>query len=150
MSTLGWTRASYGLVLITWPNAVGGLLTRGNISPTGRTVVRVLGVREAGQALICAPRPSAAVLRLSTGVDLLHAATMLAFALRATRWRRPALVSAAAAAGFAVVARRDAAQVPQVRRRTGEPLRLAGGVPSNSLERAVDLRDRLARRMLSR
>lgn len=147
MSTLGWTRASYGLVLIAWPNAVGGLLTRGDIGPAGRTVVRVLGVREAGQALVCAPRPSAAVLRLSAGVDLVHAATMFAFALRPTRWRRPALVSAAAAAGFAVVGVSDAAQLP---RRTGEHLRLAEGAQSSPLDRAIDLRDRLARRMLSR
>jgi NO-binding membrane sensor protein with MHYT domain len=100
-------------------------------------VVRVLGLREAAQSLVSAPRPTAAVLRVGAGLDTLHAVTMLALATRSITWRRPALGSAVVAATFAVQALGDAQRLPPT---TGASLRPIAGTAAGLL----DLRDRCA------
>lgn len=141
MKAVAWARTGYGAFLFVWPG-VTGLVTRHRAGLAGRTVVRVLGVREVGQALVCAPRPTSDVRRLSAGVDLLHAATMLALATRSKTWRRPALASMAVAASFSVVALGSVGNSP---RTTGTPLRLTTETRARQLDRLLDLRDRCAR-----
>lgn len=141
MRARGWVRTCYGATLLVWPGAATGLGARGHVGLAERTVVRVLGVREAGQALVCAPRPTAAVLTLGAGVDVLHAVTMLALATRSATWRRPALASMTVAAGFAAIALSDAGSSP---RATGAPLRLTTDAHAPLLDHLLDLRDRCA------
>lgn len=142
MNVAVWVRTAYGTSLLVWPQTVTGLLGRSQLSVAGRTVVRILGLREAGQALVCAPRPTAAVLRLGAGIDMLHALTMLGFATRSSTWRRPALASMTVAATFAAIARYDAGRLP--RSTTGGPLPLTTDTHARLLEQLLDVRDRCA------
>ncbi len=100
----GWIRTGYGLALIAWPGTIVEFVAGRRATATERALVRVLGLRETGQALVYAARPTPAVLSLGAGVDELHAATMLFLAARSASWRRPALVSAAVATTFAATA----------------------------------------------
>lgn len=145
MRAAGWLRTCYGATLFVWPGAATGLSAPPHVDLAGRTVVRVLGVREVGQALVCAPRPTAAVLRLGAGVDLVHAVTMLALATRSSTWRRPALASMTVAATFAAIALSDAGSSP---RTAGAPLRLTTDAHARLLDRLLDLRDRCARALV--
>ena len=65
-------------------------------------LVRVLGGRLLLQhgAVLAAPEPE--VVRLGSGVDLLHAASMVPF-VRSPRYGRAARISGALAAGYAVL-----------------------------------------------
>jgi hypothetical protein len=68
--------------------------------PIGRRatmVVRVLGGRQLGQALLTGIEPDARVAAVGAVVDGVHALSMLALAWRSTRWRRPALAEAVGA-----------------------------------------------------
>lgn len=141
LRSAGWVRTGYGAALIFYPGAVLGLVN-GPTAPTGRAIVRVLGLREAGQALVCAPRPTSDVLKVGAVVDLVHAATMLALAARSTTWRRPALASAAIAASYAVITSHDAKRLPRV---PDGPLQLTARTHATVLDRLLDLRDRTAR-----
>lgn len=143
----GWVRAGYGLVLALWPGAVMRLVDRRSNGSTHRAIIRVLGVREAGQALVCAPRPTSHVLELSAAVDALHAATMFALASRSATWRRPALVSATIATSYSGMAFYGASQLP---RDTGRPARRSGTAGVGLADRMLDLRDRSARRIVTR
>lgn len=142
MRTASWIRTGYGTILFVWPRVATRLVASERVSLAGRTVVRVLGLREAGQALVCAPRPTADVLRLGAGVDVLHAATMLALATRGTKWRRPALISMAVAASFAAIALSEAGSVP---RNTAGSLRTVGNTDVRLLDRLLKRRDQWAR-----
>jgi hypothetical protein len=66
-------------------------------------VIRVLGSRQVGQALVTYVAPEARVTVAGAVVDGIHALSMLGLAARSTRWRRPALVEAAAATGLSVL-----------------------------------------------
>lgn len=141
MRPLGWVRTGYGVALIALPGPTTRLLARRPVGDAGRMVVRVLGLREAAQSLVSAPRPTAAVLRVGSGLDTLHAVTMLALATRSSTWRRPALGSAVVAATFAVQALGDAQRLPPT---TGASLRPIAGTAAGLLDRLLDLRDRCA------
>jgi hypothetical protein len=60
-------------------------------------VIRVLGARQLGQALLTILAPEAKVATAGAVVDGLHAVSMLGLATRSTPWRRPALVEAVVA-----------------------------------------------------
>lgn len=145
MTIMGWVRAGYGTTLLVLPGPVFGLVARRRIDVQERTVVRVLGMREVGQALVCAPRPSAAVLSLSAGVDAVHALTMLALVVRSPTWRRTALTSGVAASTFAALALRDVRGLP---RPAADAPRSIATVAPHLLDRLLDLRDRYALRVL--
>lgn len=106
-------RAGYGAVLVFAPGAVIGLYTGRQASPGARAVARVLGLRHLAQAAVTASTPTPAVLAIGAGVDLAHAASMLA--LGAPRWplRRAPLSDALVAVIFAALTCADA------RNRTG-------------------------------
>jgi hypothetical protein len=98
-------RLALGLVATTRPC----LLLPSRTDPTSaeRVVVRILGARYLAQSAggIVVRRPW--VPRVDAAIDLTHAATMLALAAADRRHRRPALLSAGVATGFAVADLRE-------------------------------------------
>lgn len=100
MNLLCTVRGCYGLAQLAAPGVVGQLVGLRLDGPQ-RSVTRVLGARHLSQAVVSAPAPNATVLALGVEVDLLHSASMIALAAADRRLRRPALTSAAVAAGFA-------------------------------------------------
>jgi hypothetical protein len=66
-------------------------------------LVRVLGARLLGQHGAVLLSPSPRLVRLSSAVDLVHAATMVPF-VASPRYGRAARISGGAAAGYAAVA----------------------------------------------
>lgn len=98
-----WARAGWGAFLLvspaSAPHPVGD-------SPAGRRTVRVLGARHVLQACWVADRPDRRRVLIGAGIDLAHAASMVALARLAPRLRRVALFDAAIAAGWAITARR--------------------------------------------
>jgi hypothetical protein len=87
--------------------------------PLGRQatmVVRVLGGRQLGQALLTGVEPDPRVGAGGAVIDAIHALSMLALAWRSARWRRPALAEAlcatALAGAGASLAARGAARGP--------------------------------------
>ncbi|SDO36807.1 hypothetical protein SAMN04515671_0717 [Nakamurella panacisegetis] len=106
----GGTTAVIGAVLLIRPAAVTARVSAGASTPD-LTIVRVLGGRQLLQGGAVLVRPgSAALLRLGSVVDLLHAASMVAAATLWPRYRRPALASAVlagtSAAAGALIGRR--------------------------------------------
>jgi hypothetical protein len=92
-------RAAFGLSLLATPGAV---LARTGAEVDRRTLplARGLGARQLAEALLLRRRPGPRPLLAGAGVDLLHAASMLALALGSRRHRRTALTSAATASAF--------------------------------------------------
>ena len=99
MNALYRARILDGLALVLMP----AWLRRGAGVPEGRgvRVARVLGGRQLLQAGIAGSHPGARGLRIGAAVDGLHAASMVLVGAVVTPVRRPALMSAAAAGGFA-------------------------------------------------
>jgi len=107
-------RGGYGALQLTSPTRVSGWLLHRRLDAHGQGVARVLGARQLAQALASGPVPSYPVLAVGVGVDLLHAASMLALAISGRR-RRAALTDALIAGAFAVagaLAARQAAHEP--------------------------------------
>jgi hypothetical protein len=75
---------------------------RGRPAPDPR-IAQVLGARQAIQGLLLVRDPSAAALGVGSAVDLSHALSMLPVIAASSRFRRPAAISAAMAAGSAVL-----------------------------------------------
>jgi hypothetical protein len=101
--TLAWAAlAGWGALLAARPAAtVRAVCGDGPVPPTA--VVRVLGARQVLQSLALLTHRSTGVRNGAAAVDALHAASMLTAAVAWPRYRRPALTSAALAAGSAVV-----------------------------------------------
>ncbi len=85
--------AVYGAALIALPSVI----TR-RVDQPAALVVRVLGVREIGQGVVLLACPRREVALVASGVDALHAASMVAAALVFPAYRRSALTSAGVAA----------------------------------------------------
>lgn len=66
-------------------------------------VVRILGVRQAGQGVLVALCPSRSVTTLAVFADASHALSMVALAVFSARYRRAALLSAGIAVSSAGV-----------------------------------------------
>jgi hypothetical protein len=95
-------RAGYGAALLCAPGPIIGVVTGRPPSPRARQVARVLGVRHLAQAVITALNPGPEVVRLGVVVDLLHAASMFAFAAVVPDLRDAELADALAATALAV------------------------------------------------
>lgn len=93
----GALRAADGALLVLAPRWTAGTLYRCPLEQRAALVARVLGGRELLQAAVSLLRPTRAVLVLGSGVDLAHAASMLALGASDRRWRAPSLASAAEA-----------------------------------------------------
>jgi hypothetical protein len=95
-------RAGYGAALLIAPGPIIGVVTGQPPSRRARQVARVLGVRHLAQAAISALNPGPEVVALGVVVDLLHAASMFAFAAVVPDLRRAELADALAATALAV------------------------------------------------
>ena len=93
----------YGAVLLTAPRAAVGVLGRRVAQPPS-WIVRMLGARQIGQGAALLLRPTPATVIASAATDGLHAATMVAAALRWPRYRRVAVASGAVALVSGVLA----------------------------------------------
>ena len=104
--------AGWGLALLVRPGVV--VDRRSPEFPRSRMwVVRILGLRLLAQHAAVLAAPQGRLVAAASGIDLLHAATMVPL-LREPRYRRAALISggvaAASAAVFPAVALRPAAR----------------------------------------
>lgn len=86
-----------GTLLLSQPTRLLRL-TRTRSGPAEPWIVRLLGARLLLQATAVLVRPTRGVLRAATSVDALHGLSMLVVARYSRRFRRLALLSAAAAA----------------------------------------------------
>jgi hypothetical protein len=95
-------RAGYGTALLCAPGPMIGIVTGQPPSRRARRVARVLGVRHLAQAAITALNPGPEVVALGVVIDLLHAASMFAFAAVVPDLRDAELADALAATALAV------------------------------------------------
>ncbi|MCV7379911.1 hypothetical protein BST11_15125 [Mycobacterium alsense] len=102
-----WARIVYGAVLLALPARALRLITD-RITARERAVTRILGARLLAQAAATDVRPDAVSLALGAEVDLVHSATMLAWAAVDGGSRRLTLLSAAVAGLFAAAGAADA------------------------------------------
>ena len=93
-------RALLGAVYLMEPQWIPGLLGV-PVDSRARVVVRILGARQLLHAALVAAMPSPLTRLLGSGVDALHAGSMLALAALDKRWRRAALTDAAVAIALA-------------------------------------------------
>ena len=93
-------RGTYGAALCLTPGPLIRL-AGGAADPRAEVVARVLGARHVAQALALAGRPGPGRLVLSGGVDMLHAASMIALGAADRPRRRIALTDGFLAAVFA-------------------------------------------------
>lgn len=121
MRALTLIRAGYGAVELQQPGFVSELVGQRPLDHRAATVVQALGGRDLVQAAVCAVHPTAATFRLGVGVDLLHAASMVALAMVDPKYRRVATTQALTATAFAVagmVTSRRARSTPRGSRST--------------------------------
>ena len=95
-------RAGYGAALLCAPGPMIGVVTGKPPSRRARQVARVLGVRHLAQAAVTVLNPGPEVVALGVVVDLLHAASMFAFAAVVPDLRDAELADALAATALAV------------------------------------------------
>lgn len=102
-------RALLAVGLLAWPTRLATVASFGGRPPAG-WLVRLLGARMLAQSAVELVRTTRTVVRLGAAVDAMHAASMLAVAVRRPGYRHAALTSAAiagtsAAAGLVTSAR---------------------------------------------
>jgi hypothetical protein len=128
-------RAGYGAALLCAPGPMIGVVTGLPPSRRARQIARILGVRHLAQAAVTALNPGPEVVALGVVVDLLHAASMFAFAAVVPDLRRAEVADALAATALAVAepavsslgrpkaaGREQQAEVGAVRQESGPPL----------------------------
>jgi hypothetical protein len=100
-------RAAWGVGCIAAPATVGRALGLAPGDRRARLLLRLLGARDLGQAVLAGSAPPPALLRIGAGIDALHAASMVGLAVVSKDYRRPALTAAAIATGWTVASLRD-------------------------------------------
>jgi hypothetical protein len=95
-------RAAWGAALLIEPDRVLRSTHSGPVDPPSRTVTRILGARQLGQAALSGLRPSPEVLAMGVWVDSVHALTASALALGDRRRVRAGCTDAAVAGVWAV------------------------------------------------
>jgi len=95
-------RAGWGLGCLAVPAAVGGALGLRPGDRRAHLVLRLLGARDLGQAVLAGAGAPPPLLRLGTAVDALHALSMYALAAASRTYRRPALTAGAVATTWTV------------------------------------------------
>ncbi|MCV7031892.1 hypothetical protein [Mycobacterium sherrisii] len=136
---IGWARIGYGVLLLALPDHVLRLVSP-RVSARERIATRILGGRLLAQAAATDIRPTAVTVALGAEVDLVHAISMLVWAVVDRESRRLTLLSATLAALFAAV---GAAQA----RRTPPP---SHARRADALETLVRLRHRVAAAVVRR
>jgi hypothetical protein len=104
VQALGVAQAASGALLIGRPARVARAVSGSATAHPAPWLVRLLGMRLLGQGLTGALWPHPNVAAVGAAVDATHAASMIATAAVAPRYRRPALTSAACALASAAVA----------------------------------------------
>lgn len=127
---IGWARIVYGMVLLAVPNPVLQLVSGRPATARERALTRVLGARLLTQAAVTDVRPDAVSVALGAETDLVHAGSMLAWAVVDRRSRRLTLLSAAIAGLFAAVGAAQARRTP-----VGTPASTGTGDPLDALVR---------------
>lgn len=102
MNTLEVVRGGYGLCQLTAPRFLAGRVPGAPLTPGAVVVIRILGARQVVQMLATVCAHSTWVRRLSGGVDVLHALSMVGVALVSDKHRHAATADAAVATLFAV------------------------------------------------
>ncbi|KAA0016570.1 hypothetical protein [Antrihabitans cavernicola] len=100
MTTLTLLRTGWGAVLLVAPRSVARGPV-GSLDARDILVARILGARQLVQAAATGSGSSHRLRVASTGVDIVHAASMAGLALIDEPHRRPAIVDAVVASGFA-------------------------------------------------
>ena len=107
----GWQRAApiplavrsgWGALLLVAPGPILRLMGGVDEGRTPRRLVRILGARHIVQAAV-EQRFGGTARKLGVGVDVIHAATDIAFGYIDPRWRRAVVTDAAIAATFATI-----------------------------------------------
>lgn len=95
--------AGWGTAMLARPEQVARWAAADGPRPDAR-VVRLLGGRMLAQHALVVLRPTRGVVLAGAAVDALHALSMLGAAALSSRYRRPALLSAATAGASALAA----------------------------------------------
>jgi hypothetical protein len=95
-------RVGWGVTLLIAPGTVLRLFGGADEDRAPRRVMRVLGARHMVQAG-AEYRLGGRARKIGIGVDLLHGATSVVYAIVNPSWRRAALTDAGVATGFAVL-----------------------------------------------
>ena len=93
-------RAVFGLSYLIAPKLVTRLATNGSVSRSEILLVRVLGIRQLGQAMLIAINPNSTTMRRCVEVDGIHGITMVVLGGASRRWRRGASFEALSATMF--------------------------------------------------
>jgi hypothetical protein len=107
-------RVVYGLLLLVVPNPLLHRVSGDRASKRERTLTRVLGARLLTQAAVTDVRPDAVSVALGAEVDLVHAISMVVWAVVDRSSRRLTLISAAVAGLFAAAGAAQARRTPVV------------------------------------
>jgi hypothetical protein len=107
-------RVVYGLLLVAVPNPLLHMASGQRPTTRERALTRVLGARLLAQAAVTDVRPDAASVALGAEIDLVHAASMLVWAVVDRQSRRLTLMSAALAGLFAAAGGAQARRTPAV------------------------------------
>lgn len=107
-------RIVYGLALVAAPNPLLHRVSGDRPSKRERTLTRVLGARLLAQAAVTDVRPDAVSVALGAEVDLVHAISMVVWAVADRNSRRLTLISAALAGLFAGAGTAQARRTPAV------------------------------------
>jgi hypothetical protein len=100
-NALSAVRAGYGAAQLLFPELVTGRLAGRGLDTAERFTARVLGARQLVQAVVSGNPPGRRALLAGAGVDILHAASMVALAVAEPRRRRLAGAETATALCFA-------------------------------------------------
>ena len=101
LGALSLVRAAIGVARLAFPDTVIPGLDGDHVGPGARRLVRVLGIRQVGQALLTGRAPPPAVVWLGIEIDIAHAASMIVLGALAPRYRRDAFGDALVAAVLA-------------------------------------------------
>jgi hypothetical protein len=97
---LTMARLALGLLHLLLPGALARPLLGRDLSTGERRTVRLLGIRQIGQATVTGISPSAARIALGLEIDAAHATSLIGVALLDRNRRRIALVGASMAGAF--------------------------------------------------
>jgi len=99
-------RSAWAAACAVAPRTIGTGLGLDPDDRWGTYALRALGLRELVQGAVSAAAPSRAVTGAGSGLDALHALSMMGLAAASRRYRRPALTSTAVTTGWALLGQR--------------------------------------------
>jgi hypothetical protein len=94
-------RVAWGACLLAAPQTLCRASGAPDPSPALARLIRILGARQLGQALLTTLVAGRWVRLAGIGADAVHGGTAVLYAVARPRWRKPALVDATVAWAFA-------------------------------------------------